>query len=189
MSGKSSFKILKKYILPLFFIMKFLPRGLNTFLWDCISPCPGMLGVALRYLIAKSLACSLGDNVYFGRFVTIKSWEKLSIGNNVSIHEYCYLECKGEIAIGDNVSIAHGSSLISFTHMYHDLAKPIKYNDLALAKISINHNVWIGAGVRILYGVVIDETTIIAANSVVNRSTIANSIYAGTPARKIKDIL
>jgi acetyltransferase-like isoleucine patch superfamily enzyme len=52
----------------------------------------------------------------------------------------------------------------------------------------IEDDVWIGAGAIILPGVRIGRHSVIAAGSVVTKSVDAYSVYAGNPARKIKEI-
>ena len=49
------------------------------------------------------------------------------------------------------------------------------------------NDVWIGYGAIVMSGVNIAEGTIIAAGSVVTHDTEAYSIYAGVPAKKIRD--
>lgn len=51
--------------------------------------------------------------------------------------------------------------------------------------IEVEKNVFVGNGTIIMYGVRIRENCIIAAGSVVTKSTESNSVYAGVPARKI----
>lgn len=51
--------------------------------------------------------------------------------------------------------------------------------------IEIMDDVFIGNGAIIMYGVRIAERNIIAAGSVVTKSTEPDSVYAGVPARKI----
>ena len=46
-------------------------------------------------------------------------------------------------------------------------------------------NSFIGNGAIVMYGVRIAENNIIAAGSVVTKSTEPNSVYAGVPAKKI----
>lgn len=52
----------------------------------------------------------------------------------------------------------------------------------------IEDDVWIGANAIILPGVRIGRHSVIAAGSVVTQSVEPFSVYAGVPARKIKDI-
>ena len=56
------------------------------------------------------------------------------------------------------------------------------------APIIIEKNVWIGANATILKGVTIGENTVVSTMSLVNKSLPANSICAGIPASKIKDL-
>ena len=51
----------------------------------------------------------------------------------------------------------------------------------------IGDDVWIGYGAIIMSGVNIANGSIIAAGSVVTKDTEPYSIYAGIPAKKIKD--
>jgi acetyltransferase-like isoleucine patch superfamily enzyme len=59
---------------------------------------------------------------------------------------------------------------------------------LDLAKIVIKKNAWIGAGAIILPGVTVGENAIVAAGAVVNKDVADNTIVAGVPAKKIKNI-
>ena len=51
--------------------------------------------------------------------------------------------------------------------------------------IEVMENSFIGNGAIVMYGVRIAENNIIAAGSVVTKSTEPNSVYAGVPAKKI----
>lgn len=51
--------------------------------------------------------------------------------------------------------------------------------------IEVMDNSFIGNGAIVMYDVRIAENNIIAAGSVVTKSTEPNSVYAGVPARKI----
>ena len=56
------------------------------------------------------------------------------------------------------------------------------------ADIVVEDEVWIGADVTILPGVHIGRCSVIGAGSVVTGDVEAYHIYAGVPARKIRDI-
>ncbi|WP_226889096.1 acyltransferase [Nostoc sp. MG11] len=95
----------------------------------------------------------------------------------------------GEIYIGQNCIIAQHVSLIACNHTISS-EKP--YRDLPWDKdktgIFIDENVWIGCGVTILPGCRIGTNSVIGAGSIVTKSIPANEVWAGVPARKIKDI-
>jgi acetyltransferase-like isoleucine patch superfamily enzyme len=53
----------------------------------------------------------------------------------------------------------------------------------------IEENVWIGAGVTVLPGCAIGKNSVVGAGSVVTKSIPANEVWAGIPARKIREII
>jgi carbonic anhydrase/acetyltransferase-like protein (isoleucine patch superfamily) len=96
----------------------------------------------------------------------------IRIGNRVNIQDGAVLHTlyqKSVIEIGDNVSIGHNATIHG---------------------ASIKNNVLIGIGATVLDHAVIHENSIIAANALVLSNTIVepNSVYAGVPAKKVKDI-
>lgn len=186
--GGVLFNKLKWLINILVWLFSFLPNRLNLFLFNTFRSTKGNVGIFLRYVLLKNLTYSCGENVVIKENVYLYNLSNLSIGHNVSIHPMCYIDCVGGVTIGNNVSIAHSSSIISFTHTYMDNQIPIKYNKCLSKSIIIKDDVWIGCGVRILYGVSIATRCIVGAGSVLNTDTEANSIYAGVPAKKVKNI-
>jgi acetyltransferase-like isoleucine patch superfamily enzyme len=106
----------------------------------------------------------------------------------VSIHPNCYIDATGQISIGNNVSIAHNTSILSAEHTWGDSGLPIKYNKVELKPVSIENDVWIGCGCRILAGVTISHRVIIAARAVVNCNCKSNTIHGVVPAKLIKKI-
>jgi len=96
----------------------------------------------------------------------------IKIGNKVNIQDGSVLHTlyqKSTIEIGDNVSVGH---------------------NVTIHGTKIENNVLIGMGSTLLDDALIGENSIIAAGSLVLSNTIVepNSIYAGVPAKKIKDI-
>lgn len=53
--------------------------------------------------------------------------------------------------------------------------------------IVIKDHVWIGAGSKILKGVVIEDGAVVGGSSVVVKNVEANTVVAGNPAKKIKE--
>ena len=187
-SGRDKFRKTKFFINILVGILKVLPRAILIFLWDLFTNYRQILFVGLRYIILKILIKDCGDNVKIGSNVQILGWENLTIGNNVSIHANCYIDANGTIKIGDNVSIAHNTTLLSANHGWSDRSLPIKYNPVSFAPLSIDCDVWVGCGCRILSGVTLGKRSIVAAGAVVNKSVTPGVIVGGKPARIIKEI-
>ncbi len=73
-------------------------------------------------------------------------------------------------------------------HTYEDISIPIMFQpSFTKGGISIDEDVWLGAGVIVLDGVSIGKGTVVGAGSVVTESLGEYSIAVGTPAQKIKD--
>lgn len=187
-TGREKFSRFKKLLNINAILFSVLPKFVRVFLWDISSRYSQTIFIAFRYVLLKTFVKDCGDNIRIGKNVSLLNTQGLVLGNNISIHDNCYIDAAGGIDIGDNVSIAHNSSLISSNHSWEDLNTPIKYNPLIPAKITINEDVWIGCGCRILAGVMISCRTIIAAGAVVNKNMESNSIYGGVPAKLIKKI-
>ncbi len=115
----------------------------------------------------------MGNNcsIWFGAVLrgdvnSIRLGNYVNIQDNASIHT---LYKKSITVIGNNVSVGHNA---------------------VIHGAEIKDNVLIGIGAIILDHAVIGENSIIAAGALVKTGTIVepNSIYAGVPAKKVKDI-
>lgn len=96
----------------------------------------------------------------------------IRIGNKVNIQDAAIIHCtyqKAPTTIGNFVSIGHRAIVHGCT---------------------VKDNVLIGMGAIVMDHAVIGENSIIAAGSVVLENTIVEpgSIYAGVPAKRVKDI-
>jgi len=116
----------------------------------------GLLGIAFRYSLLKSIAAQCGDNVVIYGDVYFFNPENLQVGNNVSFHPMCYIECgksrESGLKIGNDVSIAHGVTIMSNTHVFSDDSALIKDRPTVTKQVIIGDNVWIGAKASILAG-------------------------------------
>lgn len=139
---------------------------------------------------------SFGKNIYIGRFVYLWAKHNITIGNNFYIGRFSQIECDAEI--GDNVIIGNQVGMVGkYDHHYQQigtstrLSSQIRDSDYKwkgiTEKIIIEDDVWIGFGSVILSGVRIGQGSIIAAGSVVTKDVQPFSIYAGVPAKKIRD--
>lgn len=126
--------------------------------------------------VDESLGIHLPFNTDFGK--------NIRLGKNVFINSGCCFQDQGGITIGDNALIGHN---VVIATLNHDFA-PERRADLLPAPVVIGNGVWIGSGSVILPGVTIGENAVIGAGSVVTRDVEANTVAAGNPTRKIKEI-
>ncbi|MBS1782111.1 MAG: gamma carbonic anhydrase family protein [Bacteroidetes bacterium] len=117
--------------------------------------------------VIMGTACSVWFNAVIRGDVN-----SIRIGNKVNIQDGACIHCtyqKTKTIIGNNVSIGH-----------HALVHGCFIED----------NVLIGMGAIVMDGVRIGSNSIIGAGAVVLENTIvpAGSIFAGIPAKKVKDI-
>ena len=115
---------------------------------------------------------------------------KITIGNNCSINPYTIIYGHGEgVQIGNNVLIAGHCMIIPSNHNFSKSNVLINQQGATSKGIKIEDDVWLGTGVKVLDGVTIAKGCVIAAGAIVNQSTEAYSVYAGVPAKKIKNRL
>ncbi|TXE03702.1 gamma carbonic anhydrase family protein [Algoriphagus aquimarinus] len=114
----------------------------------------------------------MGDNctVWFNAVIRGDVHE-IRIGNNSNIQDGAVIHCSYQKAgtyIGNEVSIAHNAIVHGCT---------------------IHDRVLVGMGAIVMDGAVVHSGAVIAAGAVVLANTVVepNSIYAGIPARKVKD--
>lgn len=129
----------------------------------------------------------LGDNVriHKGFGIHVGKGAVFSLGDNSYINPESIIICHSSITIGKDCAISWKVELID-----DDLHTIYDTDDKVLnpsRQIVIGNKVWIGAGAKILKGSVIGDGAIIAAGSIVTGVVDSNSLYAGIPAKKIKE--
>jgi len=142
------------------------------------------------YINGSNHVLKIGKNVAYGKGVLWLEDNncKISIGDNTTIEDahIAVTEQDGCIYIGEdcmfskNIDIRNGDS-----HSIIDLETRQRIN---FAKnIIIGNHVWLGSYSQVLKGVKIGENSIVGIRSVITEEVLPNSIYAGIPARLIKN--
>lgn len=131
-------------------------------------------------------------NIMLNRFIEIRAFTYLSTSHLV-IDSYSQINpgtvIYGSVEIGKYVMIAPNCTIAGGTHAYEDKLIPMRFQNSTPFNqgIVIDEDVWIGANSVILNGVKISKGCIIAAGSVVTKSTeYEYSIYGGVPAKFIR---
>lgn len=115
----------------------------------------------------------------------------LVIGDNVGISQAAII-CHTKIVIGNNVNI--GGGVCIYDTDFHSLDYRLRENantdmvNKIKKPVIIEDNAFIGAHSIILKGVTIGKNAVIGAGSVVTRSVPANQIWAGNPAKFIREM-
>jgi carbonic anhydrase/acetyltransferase-like protein (isoleucine patch superfamily) len=116
---------------------------------------------------------TMGDNctVWFNAVIR-GDVNSIIIGDNSNIQDGAIIHCtyqKSKTIIGKNVSIAHNAVVHGCT---------------------IEDNVLIGMGAIIMDDAIVGRNSVIAAGAIILPKTIveAGSVYAGIPAKKVKEI-
>lgn len=159
-------------------IFTLFPRVLHKLIWVPI--------------IKRSLSYC-GKKVVIGRHFNASGINNISIGNNSSIGmDNRFICTRAKILIGNNVMTAPNVTVITGSHRYDIQGIPmtevrdkdkLPEND---KDVIFEGDNWIGANTTILKGVTIGIGSIVAAGSVVTRSTPPYSIVGGVPAKVIK---
>ena len=90
------------------------------------------------------------------------------------------------ITIGRNCSIGYKVTLITANHSMECCDK--RGGENQPSPIDIHDGCWIGANSTILPGTIIEKGCVIAAGSVVKGTCKTNRLYAGVPAKEIRQL-
>lgn len=123
--------------------------------------------------------CELGDEVFVGPFTEIQAGAKIGARSRIQSHSFiCSL-----VEIGKDCFVGHG---VMFVNDLFAEGYPSKSSSEWKAT-KIGNQVSIGSNATIL-PVRICDGVVIGAGSVVTKDIAQRGIYAGNPARKIRDL-
>ena len=152
----------------------------------------------------------VGENVKISKFARFYGVEKISIGNNVRIDDFSILS--GNISLGNYIHVsafcalygANGIEMLDFTGLSprstvfsatddfsgNYLIGPMisdNYRNVIGGKVQIGKFTQIGANCIIFPNLIIGEGVSIGSMSLINKSLNSWGVYAGIPAKFIKE--
>lgn len=156
---------------------------------------------------------AVGENVMISNLASFYNCSKITIGNHTRIDDFCVLSAGvGGIKIGDYVHVAVYSSLIGAGKVtlsdYCNISSrvsiyssnddysgatmtnpmvPAEYSGVEHADVFLEEHVIVGSGSVILPGVKLSKGVAVGALSLVSRDCAEFGIYAGNPAKRIKE--
>jgi acetyltransferase-like isoleucine patch superfamily enzyme len=129
----------------------------------------------------------LGHNCVIRRGAMIMTYGgDIELGDSCIVGPYAILYGHGGLRVGAHVLLAAHTIVIPANHTYEELDATIYDQPLSKRGITIEDDVWIGAGTRILDGTLIGTGSVIGAGSVICQNIKPFSVNAGVPSRPIR---
>jgi len=120
------------------------------------------------------------DDVFIGPFCEIQSETIIGARSRIQSHTFvCSL-----VTIGEDCFVGHGVIFINDTF---SIGTPSRGDKRLWKSTKIGNNVYIGSNATIL-PVEISSNVVIGAGSVVTKNISKPGMYAGNPAKKIRDL-
>jgi len=123
--------------------------------------------------------CAIGDDTFVGPYVEIQA--SATVGKRCRIQSHSFV-CE-LVGIGDDCVIAHG---VIFTNDKFAFGGPARGNKALWKSTRVGNRVSIGSGATIL-PVSICDGVVIGAGAVVTKDITRPGVYAGNPARFLKE--
>lgn len=156
---------------------------------------------------------SVGSNVLISSRAVFYGANRITLGSNIRIDDFCVVSAGvGGVSFGDYIHMAIYSSIIGAGRViikdYANISSrvsiysssddfsggsmtnpliPEKYKNVTVGSVYIGRHVIVGSGSVILPNVIINDGAAIGALSLVKTNCQSYAVYAGNPAKKLKD--
>ena len=138
----------------------------------------------IRAFCGKLILSKCGENVNIERGAVFASNVELGDRSGIGINA----RISGKCIIGNDVMMGPECMVFTANHRTESTEIPMTMQgNTEEEPVYIEDDVWIGARVTILPGVVIGRGTIVAAGAVVTHSCAPYSVIGGVPAKLIRD--
>jgi maltose O-acetyltransferase len=178
-------------VLPLKYLIKLISRipKVRTFFYALFLfslDWPKPLSSELRAIYWRAQFKFLGENTRISHRVKIQNPENISLGRDTHITNNVILNGTGEIEIGNDVLVGYETIIMTSGRKFLSLDLPIRKQGSELRKVVIGNDVWLGARVIVLPGVVIGDGVVVGSGAVVTKDIPPYCVVAGVPAKLIK---
>jgi maltose O-acetyltransferase len=111
---------------------------------------------------------------------------RFTLGTGSSLNYNCFVENVESVVIGARTDIGYCVRIFTSTHGLgpHEQRAGKWWPYL----VRIGDGCWIGAGATILPGVTVGDGCVVAAGAVVTEDCAPDGLYAGVPARRIREL-
>ena len=137
--------------------------------------------IRMRGLLVSLFLPGRPKRLTLGRDVTLLCADRIFVGNDVYAAKGVWLNGIGGLTIQDQVVIGPYVVISSTNHGFRDGS--VRFGGGHPAPIKIGTGTWLASHVVVAAGVIIGPGNLIAANSVVTKSTPPHSVIGGVPAK------
>jgi len=171
------------------------------------------MGQLSRQAIEEMGFASVGHNVMLSDRASFYNCAQIAIGSNVRIDDFCVLAAgaggitlgyyvhiavscvlvgAGKITMADFSGLSSRVSVYSSSDDYSGAAMtnptvPTEFTNVLSADVTLERHVIVGSGSVLLPGITLEEGVAVGALSLVTKNCKAFGIYAGNPARRVKE--
>lgn len=110
---------------------------------------------------------------------------KLTIRRGTYVNRYTIFDVHESIEVGRKCLIGPFCFITDSDHIVTASLQPGEPAAMRSARIKIEDDVWLGAGVIVLKGVTIGRSAVVGAGAVVTKDVPAGTVVAGVPATRI----
>ncbi len=133
----------------------------------------------------------IGDHVEFfpGTYISLGDWDSsfVEIEHHSHFAPNCVLYGWGGLSIGPYCNVAAHTVFATVGHHDEITDRPMALTGEKAGPIRLVEDVWVAANVTITANTTIARGCVIAANAVVTRDTQPMGVYAGVPAKRLRD--
>ena len=140
--------------------------------------------IRLRGRLARPFFKKCGKRLGIGRNVVFYNPSRMQLGNDVYVAYGCWFS--GDVTIEDEVMFGPYCILAPTDHT--SAGGSFRFSTNTTGRIRVGKGSWIGAHSLIVGDSSLGRGSKLAANSLLNVQGDDNSLYAGSPARKIKEL-
>ena len=134
-----------------------------------------------------NVGISIGDGVFLGRGTILSCKDgDIELGDHVNIGFMSEIFSGSRVVVGRHGLFAAYTYLVGGGHDFERAEVPVLAQGRSSRGITLDENVWLGTGAKVLDGVRIGRNVVVGANAVVNGDLPEGVVAGGVPARVIR---
>ena len=158
-----------------------------------INPFKVFLDDGVRINIGNSgkvIFCTKEGRIYIGRGCDLGASQggTIEIKGGVFLNKGCTVEAREHVYIGADTMFGPNVGVFDNDHGFELTEIPFRHQQHKCNPVHIGSNVWIGAGTFVVKGTCIGDSVVIGANSLVSRTIDTCTLYAGNPAKFVRNL-